>query len=68
MTFTPPTVRQAYVKIGFICLLDYFAFLAHAFTCLSGWLKITTRWWQGYDFVDALFNMMGGSDGNDVAS
>jgi hypothetical protein len=26
-TSTPLMVRQAYVKIGFVCLLDYFAFL-----------------------------------------
>jgi hypothetical protein len=28
----------------FICLLDYFAFLTYPFTCLLGWLRITTRW------------------------
>jgi hypothetical protein len=43
-TFTPPTVRQIYVKICFVCLLDYFAFLTRWFTCLSGWLRITTKW------------------------
>jgi hypothetical protein len=43
-TSTPPTVRQIYVKIGFIYLLDYFTFLKHPFTCLSGRLRITTRW------------------------
>jgi hypothetical protein len=42
-TSTPPTVRQAYVKIGFVYLLDYFAFLTHSFTCLSRRLRITTR-------------------------
>jgi hypothetical protein len=36
MTSTPPTVRQAYAKIGFICLLDYFAFLTRSFTHLFG--------------------------------
>jgi hypothetical protein len=45
-TFTPPTVRQAYVKIGFVCLLDYFIFLTHLFICLLG-LSITTRQWGG---------------------
>jgi hypothetical protein len=43
MTSMPPTVRQDFVKIGFICLLDYFTFLTHSFTCLSGWLRITTQ-------------------------
>jgi hypothetical protein len=43
MTSTPPTVRQTYVKVGFVCLLDYFAFLTHPFTCLLGRLRITTR-------------------------
>jgi hypothetical protein len=33
-TSTLPTVRQAYVKIGFIYLLNYFAFLTRSFTCL----------------------------------
>jgi hypothetical protein len=42
-TSTPPTVKQAYVKIGFICLLDYFTFLTRSFTFLSGWLKILTK-------------------------
>jgi hypothetical protein len=42
-TFTPPTIRQAYVKIGSVCLFDYFAFLTHSFTCLSGRLKVTIR-------------------------
>jgi hypothetical protein len=46
-TSMPPTVRQAYVKIGFVCLLDYIAFLTCSFTCLSGWLRITTRWQEG---------------------
>jgi hypothetical protein len=41
--FHSPTVRQAYIKIGFVCLLDYFAFLTCLFTCFSGWLRITTR-------------------------
>jgi hypothetical protein len=40
---TPPMVRQSYVKIGYVCFLDYFAFLTCSFTCLSGWLRITTR-------------------------
>jgi hypothetical protein len=26
-TFTPPTVRQVYVKIGYVYLLDYFTFI-----------------------------------------
>jgi hypothetical protein len=42
-TSTPPTVRQAYVEICFVCLLDYFAFLTRSFTCLLGWLRIITR-------------------------
>jgi hypothetical protein len=42
-TFMPPTVRQAYVNIGFVYLLDYFIFLTHAFTCILGRLRITTR-------------------------
>jgi hypothetical protein len=46
-TSMPPTIRPAYVKIGFVCLLDYFAFLTHAFTCLSGLLRIATRWRAG---------------------
>jgi hypothetical protein len=45
MTSTSPTVRQTYVKIGFICLLNYFAFLTCPFICLSGQLWITT-WWR----------------------
>jgi hypothetical protein len=36
-------VRQVYVKIGFVCLLDNFAFLTRSFTCLLGKLRITTR-------------------------
>jgi hypothetical protein len=42
-TFMSPTVRQAYVNIGFVYLLDYFIFLTHAFTCILGRLRITTR-------------------------
>jgi hypothetical protein len=49
-------------KIGFVCLLDYFAFLM--FIYMSSM--------PGYDFIDALLNLMGGSGrndgGNDVAS
>jgi hypothetical protein len=33
-TSTPPTVRQAYIKFMFVCLLDFFAFLTRSFTCL----------------------------------
>jgi hypothetical protein len=44
-TSTPSTVRQAYAKIGFVCLLDYFAFLTCSFTCLLGRFRITTRQW-----------------------
>jgi hypothetical protein len=43
MTSTSPTVRQAYIKLGFVCLLDYFTFLTRSFTCLSRQLRITTR-------------------------
>jgi hypothetical protein len=43
MTSIPPTVRQAYVKIGFVCLLDYFTFLTRSFISLSGRLGITTK-------------------------
>jgi hypothetical protein len=42
-TSTPPTVGQTNVKIDFIYLLDYFAFLAHPFICLSGGLRDTIR-------------------------
>jgi hypothetical protein len=31
MTSMPPTVRQVYVKIGFVCLLDYFTFIYMSF-------------------------------------
>jgi hypothetical protein len=42
-TSTPCTVKQAYVKIGFVCLLNYFTFLARSIICLSGHLRITTK-------------------------
>jgi hypothetical protein len=42
-TSTPPTVRQAYIKIGFRGLLDYFAFLTCSFTCVSERPRITTK-------------------------
>jgi hypothetical protein len=42
-TSTPHTVRQAYTKICFICLQDYFVFPTHSFTHLLGWLRITIR-------------------------
>jgi hypothetical protein len=34
--------KTSLLKIGFICLLEYFIFLTRAFRCLSGRLKITT--------------------------
>jgi hypothetical protein len=37
--------KTSLCKIGFVCLLDYFTFLTHSFTCLSRWLRITTRQW-----------------------
>jgi hypothetical protein len=41
--FHVTTVRQTYIKLGFVCLLDYFTFLTRSFTCLLRQLRITTR-------------------------
>jgi hypothetical protein len=64
-TFTPPTVRQVYVKIGYVYLLDYFTFIMFIYMSFRAAQDHNMARGPGYDFVNVLLNSMGGSDGND---
>jgi hypothetical protein len=61
-TNSTPTPRQSYLKIG---LLNYFVYLTYSFISLLGPLRITIRY-RGYNFINTLLNLTGGSDGNDA--